>query len=58
MPDTKQDERAKRERDRVKWNTLMEEIAKLKMQVRYTIPKIIITLLMCSRTGSSRPRSV
>ncbi|KZT71430.1 FH2-domain-containing protein [Daedalea quercina L-15889] len=26
------DERAKRERDRVKWNTLMEEIAKLKMQ--------------------------
>lgn len=30
-----QDERAKRERDRIKWNTLMEEITKHKTKVRY-----------------------
>lgn len=29
-----QDERAKRDRDRAKWNTLMDEIAKLKIKVR------------------------
>ena len=28
-----QDERAKRERDRIKWNTLMEEITKHKSKV-------------------------
>jgi len=33
-----QDERAKRERDRAKWNTLMEEIAKLKIQVSLLQP--------------------
>ena len=35
-----QDERAKRERDRLKWNTLMEEISKLKIKVRKTYNRL------------------
>ena len=31
-----QEEQAKRERDRVKWNTLMDEISKLKVQVNHS----------------------
>lgn len=36
------DERAKRERDKVKWNTLMEEIAKLKHKVRKALASCLL----------------
>lgn len=32
-----QDERAKRDRDRVKWNTLMDEISKLKIKASHCV---------------------
>lgn len=40
-----QDERAKRERDKVKWNTLMEEIAKLKLKVSFNCSIVLKHLL-------------
>ena len=45
-----QDERAKRERDRAKWNTLMEEIAKLKIQVGLLQPSLKNDLNLHTRT--------
>ena len=39
-----QDERAKRERDRIKWNTLMEEITKHKIKVCYPLLSFVHNL--------------
>ena len=37
-----QDEKAKRDRDRVKWNSLMDEIAKLKTKVLQHLIHVVL----------------
>jgi len=37
-----QDEKAKRERDRAKWNNLMDEIAKLKTKVLQHLMHVVL----------------
>jgi hypothetical protein len=38
----KQDERAKREREKARWTSVMDEIAKLKTQVGFRIDQVYI----------------
>jgi hypothetical protein len=43
---TKQDERAKREREKAKWTSVMDEIAKLKTQVGFRIDREFILFII------------
>ena len=43
---TKQDERAKREREKTKWTSVMDEIAKLKTQVSFTLAREYILFII------------
>jgi hypothetical protein len=45
-----QDEKAKRERDRAKWNSLMDEIAKLKTKVPPSVDARHSHLIFPNRT--------
>ena len=43
---TKQDERAKREREKTKWTSVMDEIAKLKTQVSFALAREYILFII------------